>query len=211
MPNWCENDLVVTGPQEDLAKFELAFRGKRTYWGLSEWAGTGKTPEEIKELEAKEMEKAENAIGNYTFNGLYPIPEEVVKAGYAKFEKDPNQVYGYDWCWKYWGTKWDIDGDSENSYFEDGEFRIWFDTAWGPALELFEKVAADYPTLTFRLVYLETGMVFAGLNVWSEGILSETEEYGSEDMGALREFCKREFEFDPWDFGEEEESNNVTN
>jgi hypothetical protein len=59
-----------------------------------------------------------------------------------------------------WGTKWDasygdvtIDEDGKSCYG-------WFDTAWGPAIEFYEKIY----DLGFEIdvVYHEPGMCFAG-------------------------------------------------
>jgi hypothetical protein len=76
MPNWCDNHLRVTGPNEDVEKFRLQAVGH------SPWD----TP--------PEGEKP--CVLN--FHSLVPVPEAVLKAGY--------ELAGYDWELKNWGCKW---------------------------------------------------------------------------------------------------------
>jgi hypothetical protein len=74
MPNWCNNKLVVYGPEEDVKRF----KGKAI--GNSPW----------------QMEEVEKNVLN--FHSLVPIPTEVIEAGYdpAGFEWERNH-WGCKW------------------------------------------------------------------------------------------------------------------
>jgi hypothetical protein len=58
MPNWCRNNLTMTGPEADIQ----AFKAKAV--GHSPWA------------------EPEGDPGLLNFHSLVPVPDEVLKAGY---------------------------------------------------------------------------------------------------------------------------------
>ncbi len=74
MPNWCNNKLVVLGPDEDVERF------KKTAIGNSPWH----TKEEKKSV--------------LNFHSLVPVPPEIVSAGYgeAGYEWE-RQNWGCKW------------------------------------------------------------------------------------------------------------------
>ena len=76
MPNWCFNHLTVTGPAEDVARFQEQAAGFRP-WHSPE---AGQAPDLL------------------NFHSLLPIPAEVLTAGYAPA--------GYNWERHHWGCKW---------------------------------------------------------------------------------------------------------
>jgi hypothetical protein len=55
----------------------------------------------------------------------------------------------YEWSVEHWGTKWNscYAQVTENG---DGSVHVQFDTAWTFPFPIFEKVAADFPTLIFE-------------------------------------------------------------
>jgi hypothetical protein len=73
-----------------------------------------------------------------------------------------------------WGSKWQmIDID-----FTEGDDLMYVtgDSAWGPALGLWEKVSREF-SVDIDLTYSEPGMNFAGRNTWSNGELTGCDEY----------------------------------
>lgn len=62
---------------------------------------------------------------------------------------------------------------------------ISFDTAWGPPIKLFDKVAQDYPNLVFRLRYKELSMSFKGVAEWRGGVHTKDESSNWEVIDAL--------------------------
>ena len=76
MPNWCRNILNITGPVDDVSRFQ------REAVGVSPWNKNDpvKQPSPL------------------NFHSLVPIPPEVLRAGYTKA--------GHDWECEHWGCKW---------------------------------------------------------------------------------------------------------
>ena len=71
----------------------------------------------------------------------------------------------YSWRVENWGTKWDV--DLEGLEFEDngdGTSSItgWFDSAWAPPIEAYNKFLDDMDNCTLESWYEEGGMDFAG-------------------------------------------------
>jgi hypothetical protein len=99
----------------------------------------------------KVEEQKENVLN---FHSLVPIPAEVVEAGYDKA--------GYDWERNNWDCKWGA-YSAELADEWEGHLTYLFDTAWSPPLAFLEKLAPQWPTLTFLLDYEEMGMGFKGI------------------------------------------------
>lgn len=150
MPNWCENNLSIYGKQEEMNKImELITVSEDEYSLLESFYPT---PEELN-------------IGNVSIN----IDEQQI----ANFEKFGYRSW-YEWRIDKWGTKWpetDLTVGQEYTENQDGTSVISFnfDTAWGPPIEAFNKIAKDYPNVLFCLYFEETGMGFCGSRVWAKG------------------------------------------
>jgi hypothetical protein len=139
MPNWCNNQMDISGTKEMMDEVESALKEGELFAKLlpipaelNITAGSlgHNTPEQL-ELEEKEKANRE-------------------KYGYANW---------YDYCVNEWGTKWDI---SLSSYerLSDTEITLSFDTAWAPPIVAYEKlVDLGYE---IRAYYYEPGMAFCG-------------------------------------------------
>ena len=143
MPNWCWNNLSVSGDEIQLREF----------------------------VEKSTINIEEN--DEFSFNGTYPMPKTLrITAGthlsfIEKIKRYINiKLYGHDnwynWSIANWGTKWDacephIDNNDINF------FSVSFDTAWGPPIEWINNIMQDFPDLCFELEYDEPGMCFGGL------------------------------------------------
>jgi len=154
MPNWCENTLRVKGPAEDINKFQMACRNK----------------------DGHESEHTELSLQR-----LWPCPPSILnnqpvygdlKASLAKLHEEPlswEQDDWYSWRVRNWGTKWDVEAriDKVNT-FKNGNREIvyYFTSAWSPPREAFEKICEDWPTLSFKLHYVESGMGFRGTQTY---------------------------------------------
>ena len=66
---------------------------------------------------------------------------------------------------------------------EDEFLQYEFNTAWGPPVDFFHKIAEDWPQLDFHLQYEEPGMGFRGGNEWKAGSLvgEFAEEYNHDE------------------------------
>lgn len=80
----------------------------------------------------------------------------------------------YEWCCKYWGTKWNpTDTLTELAYNSNDltaktmTVSITFDTAWCAPMPIFNQLFKDYPELQFDVVYAdeEIGRGVGGITV----------------------------------------------
>ena len=139
MPNWCNNQMDISGTKEMMDEVESALKEGELLGKLlpvppelNITAGSlgHNTPEQL-ELEEKEKANRE-------------------KYGYANW---------YDFCVNEWGTKWDISLVSYERLSET-EITLSFDTAWAPPIVAYEKlVEMGY---AIRAYYYEPGMAFCG-------------------------------------------------
>lgn len=171
MPNHCENDLVITGKDEDLQKM------------LDECF------EEVDE----DAVDGDEIMPCLSFDKVIPYPKEwkkmdkAAEKARAKWEKTPKEKRGeypaikdgfnsggYDWCIKNWGTKWSpysVYGFSK----QEGEVRVSFSTAWSPPNPVIVALAKKFPELKINLRSYEHGMGFKCHVIAEEGeVVSET-------------------------------------
>ena len=143
MPNWCSNNLTVTGTKTQIAAF-------------NEWLGKdGLKLNKILPL-PKELEGSTS-----------PNPDANGKDAKALREKFGHDNW-YDWQIANWGTKWDIDAELS----EDGDEKrllFNFDTAWSPPTVAIAELSNQFPKLTFTLKYCEIGCGFAGEAEYKNG------------------------------------------
>ena len=153
MPNWCENQLSITGPHEDMVKLHGIIRISEDEFQLLE--ALYPTPEDLK-------------IGDVSL-----VPDEkqtsnLEKHGYKSW---------YDWRIDKWGCKWPESSlhvsQSFTYYTHLAQIAFTFETPWGPPIEAFHKISQDWPKLLFCLYYEEPGMGFCGTSVWGNGEIQE--------------------------------------
>ena len=148
MPNWCDNRVTISSNTEDDSQFQelvSKFQVERPFNEIYPKPDFTKIPNSKGELPIKEVHKNDKGeIVCETFN----------------FPDGKNDDRWYHWCIDNWGTKWDInlvEADVEDSYAEFG-----FQTAWGPASGIFDKIKEDYPDVGISWFYDEPGMEIAG-------------------------------------------------
>ena len=173
MPNWCWNNLSVSGDEIQLREF----------------------------VEKSTINIEEN--DEFSFNGTYPMPKTLrITAGthlsfIEKIKRYINiKLYGHDnwynWSIANWGTKWDacephIDNNDINF------FSVSFDTAWGPPIEWIDNIMQDFPDLCFELEYDEPGMCFGGLLQAQYEVIWEDANW---ETDSASECCEGEVELD---------------
>lgn len=99
--------------------------------------------------------------------------EELAKIYDERIEKYGFQDW-YPWRVNHWGTKWDLYDWDEPERTDGPDKSKWsanFLSAWSPPTEAFTKIAADWPTLSFRIKYSEEGCGFEGYAIWKNGEL----------------------------------------
>lgn len=148
--------LITSGTSTDYGVAVLDFRKNGNDAKLKEvmgyvWAYHIKTPEDMAnhlvEKKLANLEDGQKAIENR--------------------EKYGHQDW-YSWSIANWGTKW-------NAY-DVGDWKmgrntaeLYFETAWSPPLPVIQKLAENFPTLTFKLSYADEGGGFLGYTIFKNG------------------------------------------
>ena len=189
MPNWCGNRLSISGDKDTLLVFALAAKGSGEQGDLC-LNNLHPCHKDLHEVSSGTDDIAFDVMFG-DLDKIYElalIPENIKKDREALLDflsahykrdmrvigqkmKDNVDKYGakhwYDWCNKNWGTKWDIEARLDQSF--DDELVYYFDSAWSPPVEAFQKISEDFPGLTFSLEYFESGMGFGGKIVLQDG------------------------------------------
>lgn len=178
MPNWCENQLIISGKPEALKEFmEFARSGvdrlgrpmeKTTPLDFhkfipypEDYAKLDRIAREWERTEEKEWFKSKQKrvrwrwlLRKITFGRLGKFPwHERPKDGY-------NQG-GYGWCCNNWGTKWNACDLVLRTYARSTHY--FFNTAWSPPSPVVRKMAELYPDLRFKLKFWEMGAAYQGV------------------------------------------------
>jgi len=192
MPNWCSNELTITGPEKDLKKFKEFAQGKPYFDSIS-------SKEIIECLDAnkfipypKKYKKQDELV--YAVNEKEDALREL--AGYKTMDdyqqrffdsKNPRKDWnmkdgfnsgGYDWTCQHWGSKWGF-CEPQLMYQEKDELFYTFNSAWSPMCPVIAKMAKMFPMLSFEYKYIEPSMCFAGLMHCNEGEVKVDESYDS--------------------------------
>ncbi len=140
MPNWCSNTVRLT--HEDPAMIIRAHVALTEGKFFSEFVPV---PKQLVETVASSQ-----------------TDEELTKANIEKF----GYASWYDFCVNEWGTKWDTECHSVDTYEEHPDtLEAVFDTAWAPPVPFYEKL--ERMGFQVEAKYYEPGMGFAGM--YSDG------------------------------------------
>jgi hypothetical protein len=147
MPNWCNNNITITGPNKIIDKIDKIVKNEK-------------------------YEKPEDGLLEY----FHPMPAELrdTTADGTK-RKKLQKKYGFDdwygWAVKNWSTKWDIHEfyGVDRNYINDDESTIafGFDSAWAPPIGAYEKFIDDNSNCSIKATYYEGGCDFMG--EWYDG------------------------------------------
>lgn len=197
MPNYCENELEVKGPKEELKRFKEFATTKATAKGDNEGSSDNvldtekfipyptkyKEMDEISRRIERDRQKYLESLG---FKGNNEAIQHYREMAYKLYpdKKDGYNSGGYEWCLKNWGTKWgicrpDLTGDT------DKKLHYFFQTAWSPPNPIIKKMSEMFPKLTFTLKYWEAGSGFRGIfKVKADEVIkSETYAYSGDRGG----------------------------
>ena len=143
MPNWCENQISITGPNSVIDKIEKI----------------------VKE------EKEDNGLLNF-FHPM-PKQLEGTTSPSSSADKPQPMVEGfdnwYDWRNANWGTKWELCefyGVDRQYHSEQNEgestITFGFDSAWAPPINAYEQFLRDNEDCSLKAWYYEGGCDFMG-------------------------------------------------
>lgn len=148
MPNWVSNQLNITGPKEELDRFQ---------------AQAGKP------YKTKESVFTEDGFGWYNTENQEALsfwnfisPDESIMEEY--FGPQPNTTleqalrhesnHWYDWNVRNWGVKWDA-GDVYCDRDTDTKLVYTFETPWSWPEPIFTAMVRAFSALTFEYRFLE--------------------------------------------------------
>jgi hypothetical protein len=175
MPNWCSNNIRVSGPDAALNEF-------------AEWLDDGNnllskiipTPEELTKVQSP-------------FNGTKEESDALIaKYGHNNW---------YDWNIANWGTKWDVEPNLQTN---DGEIGLVFESAWSPPQRAIALLAEKFDDLSFYHAYLEEGMGFVGYDEYEGGKIVDEFYSDDSDSDEWKELASDEFGWEPWEDDEVE-------
>lgn len=151
MPNHCYNRVQISNDAEDNSKqfdeLVAIFESKKPFSKIIPIPNFLEIPNEDGELPVKvEHKSPEGEV-------LFTIME------FPKSKKGDDRWYQF--CVQNWGTKWEAyDFATEDIEEDSAEFS--FNTAWGPADGIFDKIREDYPDVGISWFYDEPGCELAG-------------------------------------------------
>ena len=147
MPNWCDNQVTITGPNSVIDKIEKI----------------------VKE------EKEENGLLNF-FHPM-PKELEGTTSPSSASDKPQPMIEGfdnwYDWRVENWGTKWElcefygVDRQHLNDSLDESTISFAFSSAWAPPIGAYEQFLADNENCSLKAYYYEGGCDFMG--EWDNG------------------------------------------
>lgn len=152
MPNWCDNTVSITGPDDVIKR-------------LDEFVGRPLTEGD------EQMKEPIFSLAN-----IKPSTNDI-DPKYALFPSAGPE----DW-WNNnvnsWGTKWDVFGEGVGRHMDEGKVSYSFSSAWSPPTPVIERLAEIFPEVRIEFKYMETGCDFWGVEIYENGELL-SEEGGS--------------------------------
>ena len=165
MPNWCDNQITITGPNSVIDKIEKIVKN----------------------------EDSKNGLLNFFYPMPKELEDTTSPSSSAK--KPQPMVDGfdnwYDWRCENWGTKWDVNefyGVDRQYLTEQNEgesiISFGFSSAWSPPIGAYDKFMDMGHNVEIKAYYYEGGCDFMG--VWDNGddrcyTISDTAPDGSKD------------------------------
>ena len=143
MPNWCNNNISITGPNKIIDKIEKITEEKNED-GLLQYFYP--MPKELRETTADGSKR-------------------------KKLQKKYGHDDWYSWAVENWSTKWDLNEfyGVDRNYINDDESTIHFgfDSAWAPPIGAYQYWISENSNCSIRASYYEGGCDFMG--IWDNG------------------------------------------
>jgi hypothetical protein len=152
MPNWCDNQITITGPNKIIDKIEKIVAEEGSEGNLLQYFHP--MPKELNDTTS-------------------PAPNKTAKD--KKLGKVRKLEFGadswYDWRVNNWSTKWDV-----NEFYgirrielgiDESEISFGFDSAWAPPIGAYENFLNENSNVSIKASYYEGGCDFMG--IWDNG------------------------------------------
>ena len=147
MPNWCDNQITITGPNSVIDKIEKIVKD----------------------------EKEDNGLLN--FMKPMPAQLKDTTSPSSSADKPQPMVEGfdnwYDWRVENWSTKWEVcefygvDRQHLNDSLDESTITFGFSSAWSPPIGAYEQFLVDHENCSLKAYYYEGGCDFMG--EWDNG------------------------------------------
>lgn len=202
MPNWCANQVDISGSAEDIAKLVALVKDGDESFSFAKIVPPPNT--EVYNGAASSSKyvcgcESELVDGKRMVNGI-----EIEVSGKCPTHDQPSMIDSqdnwYHWNISNWGTKWDAKDPYQTDYTDgDTATEYQFDTAWGPAEPVVAALAEQFPNVVIHHRYCEGGMGYAGQISYLNGVESHREEYDQDEMpkGAFTEDYERDYDVIP--------------
>ena len=140
MPNWCDNQVTITGSKSVIDKIEKIANEEKGVGGLLNFFHP--MPKELRDTTADGSEDK----------------KLLEKYGYSDW---------YGWACDNWGTKWDISEFYGVDRIGKTMITFAFSSAWSPPTGAYEYFLAKNEDCSLKAWYYEGGCDFMG--VWEDG------------------------------------------
>ena len=180
MPNWCNNNIEITGPAKTI----------NAIW-------TAATAEGVAE-------------GGGLLDAMVPMPKQLKQTVKGSGDELQTEVHDgftnwYDWSVERWGTKWDVDTEGLD-YADNGDGTAsiggYFDSAWSPPVQAMATYGEQNPDVSITLDYHEPGMCFVGRCTVTAGEAEDNHvDYSDETSETVRDEIGEDFD-DMWGISE---------
>jgi hypothetical protein len=209
MPNYVNCSLCVVGEEKELKKFKEFAKSDENKLGLP--------------IEDSDGNKGvTNVLSSHKF---IPYPEK-----YAKYDRKPKEIPkiekidgkrktimnyqdgynsgGYEFCNKFWGSKWGI-CDAEITQETDKFISYSFQSPWSFPVPLAQKMSKMFPKLEFDFEMDEESFAFIGELFFKAGkIIKDTTHKPTRKELVEKEFVDEEQAEDWWGKNWREEDGN---
>jgi len=146
MPNWCMNEVSISGEEQEVAKFVEECFTEVDNQQVLDFDKVLPEPD----YDKPKKDGTHNDGVQTKLNAPYEHPD------------------WYTWRNANWGTKWNLvpaKGGSVDGYSVDitkDYINLTFDTAWSPPDGIYDAIGDRYPTLDVNWFYREDGMQMSG-------------------------------------------------
>ena len=148
MPNWCDNQVTITGPNSVIDKIE------------------------------KIVKEDDSHKNNGLLNFFHPMPKELegTTSPSSSADKPQPMVEGfdcwYDWRVEKWSTKWEVCefygvDKQADALIGHSTISFGFSSAWAPPIGAYEQFLVDNQDCSLKAYYYEGGCDFMG--EWDNG------------------------------------------
>ena len=141
MPNWTNNNIIITGKGDDLEKFMLTITKELQGEPIYQLTDCVPRPKIFKTIHqgARTFDDVRCDVWFEDEDGPRPMLDITKQELIDKY----GTYKPVDWEYKNWGTKWG-DCATELLFVDDSKIVMTFDSAWGEPFRLLNEIARKY-------------------------------------------------------------------